>query len=97
MEKTTVDVENIANLARLYLTDEEKKSYARDMNSIIAFADTIANADTSNIKAREHLISVTNVLREDGEVIHNIEREELLAACPTKKDGYITVPRIVEN
>ena len=92
-----IDVENIANLACLYLTDEDKISYAEDMNSIIAFADTITRVDTSNIKAKEHLIPISNVFHDDEVIIHNVERDELLAASPTKTDGYITVPRVVEN
>ena len=96
-KEITIDVENIANLACLYLTDEDKISYAEDMNSIIAFADTITRLDTSNIKAKEHLIPISNVFHDDEVIIHNVERDELLAASPTKTDGYITVPRVVEN
>ena len=96
-KEITIDVENIANLACLYLTDEDKISYAEDMNSIIAFADTITRVDTSNIKAMEHLIPISNVFHDDEVIIHNVERDELLAASPTKTDGYITVPRVVEN
>lgn len=96
-KQISIDVENIANLASLYLTEDEKKSYAEDMNSIIAFANTITAVDTSDIKAKEHLVQVTNVFHEDEEIIHDIEREELLAASPTKENGYITVPRVVEN
>ena len=96
-KEITIDVENIANLACLYLTDEDKISYAEDMNSIIAFADTITGVDTSNIKAKEHLIPISNVFHDDEVIIHNVERDELLAASPTKTDGYITVPRVVEN
>lgn len=96
-KEITIDVENIANLACLYLTDEDKISYAEDMNSSIAFADTITRVDTSNIKAKEHLIPISNVFHDDEVVIHNVERDELLAASPTKTDGYITVPRVVEN
>ncbi len=96
-KEITIDVENIANLACLYLTDEDKISYAEDMNSIITFADTITKVDTSDIKAREHLIPISNVFHDDEVIIHNVERDELLAASPTKTDGYITVPRVVEN
>ena len=96
-KEITIDVENIANLACLYLTDEDKISYAEDMNSIIAFADTITRVDTSNIKAKEHLIPISNVFRVDEVIIHNVERDELLAASPTKTNGYITVPRVVET
>ena len=96
-KEITIDVENIANLACLYLTDEDKISCAEDMNSIIAFADTITRVDTSNIKAKEHLIPISNVFHDDEVIIHNVERDELLAASPTKTDGYITVPRVVEN
>ena len=96
-KKITIDVENIANLACLYLDDEEKLNYAEDMNAIIAFADTITKVNTLDIKAKEHLISVSNVFHDDEVIIHNVERDALLAASPTKIDGYITVPRVIEN
>ena len=45
----------------------------------------------------DSLIQIRNVFHDDEVIIHNVERDELLAASPTKTDGYITVPRVVEN
>ena len=95
-EKISVDVEKIAELARLSLTNEEKTGFETDMRSIIGFANDLLSVDTSGVSAREHISELKNVMREDV-VKHEISREELLDAAKTKHDGYITVPRVIEK
>ena len=97
-EDEVEDEEEVSDSKKdVQIDDEEKLTYAEDMNAIIAFADTITKVNTLDIKAKEHLISVSNVFHDDEVIIHNVERDALLAASPTKIDGYITVPRVIEN
>ena len=90
-----IDVDNIAKLARLRFSPEEKKALAEDMVSIINFADSIAAIDTTGIEATAHIAPLSNVFREDN-AVSPFTREELLKAAPTTADGYVTVPRVVE-
>ena len=93
--KPSINVENVAFLARLALTEDEKKSMPDELNSIISFADQLSELDLNNIKASEHITGETNVLREDIPS-NQFTKKELLANAPTKNDDYITVPRVVE-
>ncbi len=90
-----IDVDNIAKLARLRFSAEEKKELAQDMVSIINFADSIASIDTEGIEATAHIAPLSNVFREDR-AVSAFTRDELLKAAPTTADGYVTVPRVVE-
>jgi aspartyl-tRNA(Asn)/glutamyl-tRNA(Gln) amidotransferase subunit C len=92
----TIDIDNIANLARLSITAEEKKAFAEDMKSIIGFANQLSEIDTDGVDATAHVVPMYNVFREDV-AKNDFDREELLAAAPTKADGYVTVPRVVES
>ena len=92
----TIDIDNIANLARLSITAEEKKAFAEDMKSIIGFANQLSEIDTDGVDATAHVVPMYNVFRADV-AKNDFDREELLAAAPTKADGYVTVPRVVES
>ncbi len=94
--KTTVDVERIASLARLRLTPEERETLPGEMETIIAFANRLSNVDTSGVPETAHAADLQNVLREDA-VVPSFPRETLLENAPTAEDGYITVPRVVEE
>lgn len=90
-----IDVDNVANLARLSLTPEENKSMKSELSAIIGFADKLAGIDTNDVDITAHIVSINNVFRED-EVTNQPNRDELLSNAPTKADGYMTVPKTFE-
>ncbi len=90
-----IDVENVAHLARLTLTDEEKKSMPAEMEAIIDFANRLSEIDTTDVEITAHVIPLENVLRQDT-VGEKGDREELLSNAATKFEGYITVPKVIE-
>lgn len=90
-----IDVDNVANLARLRLTAEEKKSMKSEMAAIIGFADKLAGIDTTGVDVTAHIVPINNVFRAD-EVTNQPNRDELLSNAPTKADGYMTVPKTFE-
>ena len=92
----TVDVEKIADLARLSLSAEEKTRVASDMSAIIGFADQLSAVDTEGVTEATYVVDQKNVLREDLPA-YKFEREALLANAKTKAEGYVTVPRVVEG
>ncbi len=92
----TINVENVANLARLSLSDKEKESLAKEMNAIIDFANQLSELDTENVPITAHVVPISNIFRCD-EVTNKPDRDELLSNAPTKADGYFTVPRVVES
>ena len=93
--RVEIDVDNVANLARLYLSEDEKKSMGKDLASIIEFADKLNEIDTEGVGITAHVVPVENVLRDD--IVKNVpDRDNLLSNAPAKADGYIYVPRVVE-
>ncbi len=90
-----IDVENVAHLARLTLTAEEKVTMGPEMEAIIDFANQLSGANTDGVDTTAHVIPMENVFRAD--VVTNKEnREALLNNAATKFDGYITVPKVIE-
>ena len=95
-KKHGVDVKAVAKLARLEFSDEEMSGLKEEMNRIIAFADKLSQADTMGVDATAHIASLKNVFRDDV-AEDNFTAQELLASAPEKADGYIVVPRVVED
>ncbi len=90
-----IDVNNVAHLARLTLTPEEQKAMAPEMEAIIDFANQLSLIDTDGIDITAHVVPMENVFRTDSVEIPG-NQEELLLNAPTKYEGYITVPKVLE-
>ncbi|GMQ56872.1 Asp-tRNA(Asn)/Glu-tRNA(Gln) amidotransferase subunit GatC [Vallitalea sediminicola] len=95
MKITKEQVEHVANLARLNLTEEEKEQMTTDMEVIIEFANRINEINIDNINPTAHIIPINNVFREDI-VNPSFSRDELLSNAPNRANGCFSVPRIVE-
>lgn len=91
-----VDVDHIAELAKLSLCGTERRSMAEEMEAMIAFADQLAEIDTDGVEITAHVIPVKNVFREDV-AVPSIDRAELLKNAPGSRDGCIFVPQVVEG
>lgn len=91
---TRDDVEHVARLARLELTDEELGAYTSQLASILEHADDIAALDTDDVPPTSHPIPLRNVLRAD-DVRPSLDRDEVLAAAPDAVDGRFRVPPVL--
>ncbi len=95
MKITKDQVEHVAHLARLSLTEEEKVQMTKDMEMILEFADQINEYTFEDVNATAHVIPINNVFRED-EVSPSMDRDVLLKNAPSKENGCYTVPKVVE-
>lgn len=95
MKITLEEVERVAHLARLSLTDEEKVSMTKDMEMILEFADQINKYEVDDVNATSHVIPINNVFRDDI-VRESMDRDELLANAPSTINGCYSVPKVVE-
>jgi aspartyl-tRNA(Asn)/glutamyl-tRNA(Gln) amidotransferase subunit C len=94
MARVTVEtVEHVARLAHLSLTEEEKVSLARELQDILAYAETIQALDTEAVEPMSHA-AATEVLRPD-EPQPSLSRDRVLAAAPDAADGLFRVPRVI--
>lgn len=89
------DVEHVAKLARLALTDDEKRLYAQQLTRIIEHFDALKSIDTEGIEPMAHALPLTNVLRED-EVKPGLGRDLLLKNAPDREGQFFRVPKIGE-
>ncbi len=93
MKVTKQDILHIADLARLYVTEDEINNL--HMEDIIAFADKLKELDTESIDPTNHVLDVVNVLREDVPK-ENFDRDVILKNAPQKGRGCFIVPKVVE-
>lgn len=94
MEISKEEIIHIANLADLNLTEQEIERYAKDMNEILEFANTINSVDTSKTKESIGVNTKYNVFRKD-EVKNFENREKLLQNAPSSEDGMFHIPKVI--
>ena len=93
MSISIAQVEHVAKLARLSLTEDEKKLYAEQLGRIIDNFNELSQVDTKGVEPLSHALPIVNVLREDI-VQESLGREKLMANAPVTEDGFFRVPRI---
>jgi aspartyl-tRNA(Asn)/glutamyl-tRNA(Gln) amidotransferase subunit C len=89
------EVEHIALLSRLKLTDEERERMTTQLNDIIGFFEQLGELDTTDVEPTSHVISMSNVLRED-KVRPSLPVEDVLENAPDRAGDTFRVPRVVE-
>lgn len=87
------DVEHVAKLARLELTEEEKEKFTSQLGDVLKYVEQMNEVDTSNVEPMAHAIDFVNVMRED-EVKYEQTKEELMKNAPDAEDGFFKVPKI---
>lgn len=93
---TREDVEKVAGLARLKLTEDEISEMTEKLSQVISYVAVLDEIDVSNVEPMAHVADVTNVLREDA-VRDSLTREAALANAPKTDGKYFLVPQILEN
>lgn len=88
-------VEHVANLARLELTEEEKEMFTGQLNAILNYAEQLNGLDTENVEPTSHAIPLSNVTREDV-VKPSLTLEQVMLNAPDEEDGQIKVPAVLE-
>ncbi len=91
---TKQEVEHIAWLARIELTEEEKNVFTKQLNDILDYFAKIDEVNTERIPPTYHVIDLVNVFRKD-EVQESIKREEALRNAPRREKGFFKAPRIL--
>lgn len=94
MSISVEDVEHVAKLARLGLTDDEKERFTAQLGAILEYAKRVSEVDTAGVEPMAHATTLKNVLRED-EAGECLSQADALAAAPEAEAGGFVVPRIV--
>jgi aspartyl-tRNA(Asn)/glutamyl-tRNA(Gln) amidotransferase subunit C len=85
-------VKRIADLARLSVPDTELESIAKDLESIVSFVDVV---QSRTIEQTDQSLDSVNVFREDA-VLPLESKYDLVEAAPVHKDGFVSVPKVIE-
>ena len=93
---TIADVERIAALAQLELTDEEKHLFTRQLADILHYAEQVQAVDTSGVPATAHVNSTQQTERDD-EPRPSLSTEDAMANAPDAAPdaGLFRVPRVI--
>jgi len=89
------EVEHVALLARLHLSEEEIERHTHHLNRILEAFRTLQELDTEEVEPTSHVLPMSNVFRPD-EVWPGLPREEALANAPDHDGAFFRVPRVVE-
>ncbi|WP_127489805.1 Asp-tRNA(Asn)/Glu-tRNA(Gln) amidotransferase subunit GatC [Paenibacillus ehimensis] len=95
MSITVKDVEHVAALARLELSDSEKEQFTEQLNAILKYAEQLEQLNTDDVEPTSHAMPLVNVMRED-EVRPSLPIEKVLLNAPDEEDGQIKVPAVLE-
>jgi aspartyl-tRNA(Asn)/glutamyl-tRNA(Gln) amidotransferase subunit C len=92
---TKVDIDALASLARLELSDEERAKLETEIPDILKFVETMQQADVSGIKEEHRL---RNVMREDANPYESGKfTEVLLKAAPEREGDRIAVKQVISR
>jgi aspartyl-tRNA(Asn)/glutamyl-tRNA(Gln) amidotransferase subunit C len=89
------DVEKIAHLARLAVSEEDKDLYARDLSSILSLVEQMNAADTEEVSPMAHPLHMVQRLRPD-EPVEPDQRELFQQIAPATERGLYLVPKVIE-
>ncbi len=95
MKISKKEIEHIATLARLNLTEGEKELFGSQLSSILDYVEQLNKLDTKDIEPTSHVISLNNVMREDIPGT-SLSVEEALKNCPSHTEIFYRVPKIIE-
>jgi aspartyl-tRNA(Asn)/glutamyl-tRNA(Gln) amidotransferase subunit C len=93
---TPAEVEHVARLARLELSEPEKERMRVQLDRILAYIDKLRALPTEGVEPTSHAIPILNVMRED-EVRPCWPVEAMLANAPEREGDFVRVPRIIEE
>jgi len=95
MRLTPEEVDHVALLARLQLSEEERERFTTQLNSILEHFEQLQQLDTSGVEPMSHAVAVSNVFREDEEE-GSLTPEEALQNAPDTARECFRVPRVIE-
>jgi aspartyl-tRNA(Asn)/glutamyl-tRNA(Gln) amidotransferase subunit C len=95
MAAAEINVQYVANLARLALTPDEEKKLSAQLGGILGYIEKLKELDVTGVEPTAHAVPLVNVTRAD-EVRPSLSHEDALRNAPRQAGGLFLVPKIVE-
>jgi len=89
------EVEKIAQLARLHISEQDSAEVSRRISDILSLIDQMQSVDTAEVKPLAHSFDAVQPLRAD-EVTESNQRDALQQIAPATENGLYLVPRVIE-
>lgn len=90
------DVQKLAKLSALTLTDEQVKTMSDELTEILHYVEQLEEVDTEGVEPTYQVNGLENVTRRDEIIDYGVSQENLLKNAPAQQDGSIKVPRVLE-
>jgi aspartyl-tRNA synthetase len=94
---TKKEVQHVAKLSRLKLSDEEERSFQKDLSDILGYVETLETLNTENVPPMSHVLKINNIWREDTPVARDDKSSKMLSNAPESEGAYYKVPKILEG
>ena len=96
MKKITIEeVEKMASLSMIYVTDEDKEMLRHNLETIINHAEKLDELDTEGVEPTTYILKQRNIFRKD-EPAQRGDQQKLLRNAPEEEEGCFIVPKVVE-
>lgn len=86
-------IEHLAKLARLKISDSEEKQLEKEVADILDFISKLKEVDTTGVEPSFYGIPANNLMRQDKVVVSD-DKNDVLKALPDTKDGLLKTPKI---
>ena len=95
MDGDRIDIDHLARLAALRLTDGERRDTLRDLHRIIAMVDRMQSVDTEGVPPLAHPLDARQRLRPDAST-ETVDRAHYQANAPAVRNGLYIVPKVID-
>ena len=89
------DVQHLAQLSSLQLTDDETTKLTADIENILKYIEQLSELDTQGVEPTYQVTGLSNIWREDAVIDYGVSREDLLARAPEQRDNQVKVPKVL--
>ncbi|MGB9601536.1 MAG: Asp-tRNA(Asn)/Glu-tRNA(Gln) amidotransferase subunit GatC [Verrucomicrobiia bacterium] len=95
MGNTKFDIEYIAHLARIKLTEQEKAIFGAQLSTVLGYMEKLREVNVDNVEPTSHPLPLVNVMRDD-EPKAGLSHTAAMQNAPLKANDLFIVPKIVE-
>lgn len=94
-ESPDLNIDRVAELARIALTPEEKATYAAQLGEVLKHVEQLKQVNVDGVEPTAHAFSIENVWADDVAQA-GLSAEDALRNAPVQRQGMIAVPKVVE-
>ncbi len=95
MKITRAEVQHVAQLARLAVTDDEVDRLATQLSSLLEYVEKLGELSLDDVEPTAHVHEIVNAMRDDVPA-PSLPREAALSNAPMVEDGCFRVPKVID-